>query len=259
MVSTKDIRAFLTEFLGSFFIVFVTCWSYTAKRDGKIDYLALGIANAFVISGCVWAGVTNSGAHFNPVITTVKLFIRSINVAKATFYILSQLIGSLLATLLVLLLVPVDINENLETSFDFPKKRKTTSEFQASIMEFVLSMLYVFVYFATIVDKRAPTNIFGFALGGVILMGTVSAGAYTGACANPLRIFGPYLLTAQLGESMFYWLATMAGGIFAGFYYDFFMLDTEDIDAEEESESLDSKGKSGNDKNSSKQVTSVNY
>ena len=234
MITTKDIRGFMAEFIGTFFIVFITCWSFTALRSEKIDYLGLGIANAFVVAGCVWAGVTYSGAHYNPAITIVKLFIRNMNLSKALFYIVSQLVASFLATLLVMLLISSDPKDKFDTNYSFPQKLKNVTDFQAFIMEFVLSMLYVFVYFATVIDKRAPSNIFGFALGAVFLLGIISAGPYTGACINPARVFGPYLLTGQIENSVVYWMANLTGGVFAGFYYDFFLLKNDDIENEDE-------------------------
>lgn len=234
MVSTKDIKAATTELLGTFFIVFVTCWSFTVLRDKETNYLALALANGLVVSACVWAGITASGSHFNPVITIVKLFIRNMSVGKATLYLISQLIGSFLATILVMLLSPDDAKLGADKAFRYPEKRNITNDFQTFIMEFTLSMLYVFVYFATIIDKRAPSNIFGFALGAVIIMGTLAAGPLTGGVVNPIRIFGPYLINGQLEDSVVYWLATLAGGIFAGFYYDFFLLKDDELEDEDE-------------------------
>ena len=236
MVSTKDIRALLTEFFGSFFIVFVTCWSFTAFRLGQIGYLALGLANGLVVAACVWAGVSTSGAQYNPIITIVKLAIRNMNFSKAALYILFQLLGSFLAALIVVLLVPYDFQQNIDTIIGYPKISILVSDFQAFLIEFILSMLYVFMYFATVVDKRAPSNIFGFALGAVITVGTVSVGSDTNACVNPARIFGPQLLTGLMETSWLYWSATIAGGLFAGFYYDFFLL--KDIEFEDEDDDL---------------------
>ena len=257
MISTKDIKAFITEFVGTFLIVFVTCWSFTGLRKGEIDHLSVGIANAFTLAGCVWAGVTYSGAHYNPVITAVKLLIRNMSMSKAIFYFIAQAAASFLAALLIILLIPYDSRDNLDKILGFPEKEENTSEFQAFIMEFVLSMLYVFVYFATVIDKRAPSNIFGFALGAVILLGTISAGPYTGGCVNPARVFGPYLLTGQIEESFVYWLASLSGGIFAGFYYDFFLLKND----EQEQDDEDDRGEKLNmmNKENIQEATSLKY
>lgn len=234
MVDSKNIKALLTEFIGSFLIVFVTCWSFTALQLDQIGYLALGIANALIVASCAWAGYTNSGAHFNPVITILRLSMGNMNPSKAVFYIIAQLLGSFFAALLVILLIPYDFQQDLETFIGFPKISIIVSDFQAFLMEFIFSMLYVFVYFATIVDKRAPTSVFGFALGAVILLGSISIGAYTNACINPIRIFGPHLLIGRVNNTVIYWLANLTGGIFAGFYYTFFFLRNKEFGNEEE-------------------------
>ena len=234
MVSKKNVRAYLTEFIGTFFVVFVTCWSFTSLELGQIGYLSLGIANAVIMAACVWVGVNNSGAHFNPVVSLVNWYIIGMDARKAFMYIFVQLLGSMLAALLVIMFIPSDLQQNLETFIGFPKFSVIISDFQAFVIEFILSMFYIFVYFATVVDKRAPKSVFGFALGAVILMGSISVGAYTNACINPARIFGPYLLIGRTANAMVYWTANISGGIFAGFYYNFFLLRNAEFDGFED-------------------------
>ena len=235
MVSIKDISVMVTEFLGSFFIVFTTCWSYTVLRTEKgPNYLAIAITNGLMTAAVVWAGVTFSGAHFNPVITLVKLFARTINLNRAALYLVSQLSASFLATLLILLMSPSFSKQDASQGFIFPEKNERNSYFQAFVMEGILSMLYVFVYFATIIDKRAPSNIFGFALGAVIMLGTLAAGPFSGGVVNPARIFGPYIVRSEVHDMINYWLAMVGGGVFAGFYYDFFLIKNEGMDDEDE-------------------------
>lgn len=234
MVNTQNIKAPVVEFLGTFFIVFVTCWSFTVAGGDNPNYLALALSNGLIVSACIWAAIGISGAHFNPVITIVKLVIQNMSLSKAALYLISQMAASFLAAILVILILPINMNASIDKVFHFPEKRNITTDFQAFIMEFTLSMLYVFIYFSTIVDKRAPSNIFGFALGSVIMIGTLTAGPLTGGVVNPARIFGPYLVSGKLEDALVYWLANLAGGLLAGFYYDFFLLKNGDYVESEE-------------------------
>ena len=87
MTNSKNISAFFTELLGTFFIVVVTSWSFMAKDLKVINYMGLGLANGLVLAACIWAGVSVSGAHFNPVVTIVKLGIRQFPFSKAIMYV----------------------------------------------------------------------------------------------------------------------------------------------------------------------------
>jgi len=52
----------------------------------------------------------------------------------------------------------------------------------------------MFTYFALILDKRNTKYIYGFALGGIIMVCTMGFGPLTGACITPIKIIGPMIL-----------------------------------------------------------------
>lgn len=240
MAKGPSVKEPIVEFTGTFIIVFVTCWSYTVLADKKPDYMALALANGLVLAACVWAAFNVSGAHFNPVITIVNLFIRNMPLGQAVLYLFSQLTASFLAAVLAILVLPKSALVDEDSSFGYPETKNIT-DFQAFIVEFVLSMFYVFAYSATVIDKRAPSNVFGFALGSVVMVGALTVGPYTGGVVNPIRIFGPYLVNGKFDNMVVYWLATFAGGLFAGFYYDYFLLKDDNYEEEENAKSGNAK------------------
>ena len=81
------------------------------------------------------------------------------------------------------------------------------TEFQAFIIEFVLAFFYSIVYFSTVFNKKVARTIFGISLGGVVFAGTLAFGALSGACVNPVRIFGPHLWTGNLCKSFGYYFS----------------------------------------------------
>ncbi len=52
----------------------------------------------------------------------------------------------------------------------------------------------MFLYYTTIVDKNAPSNVFGFAIGCVIIAGHICCNNLTGGAVNPIRIIGPCIV-----------------------------------------------------------------
>jgi hypothetical protein len=95
-------------------------------------------------------------------------------------------------------------------------------------MQFIGSAFYVWTYYALIVDSRAPSNIFGFAIGAVSSICDLAFGPMIGGCINPVKYIGPRLVTAELSDPWIYFTAPLLGGVFAGFYFDFFVLERKE-------------------------------
>jgi hypothetical protein len=95
-------------------------------------------------------------------------------------------------------------------------------------MQFIGSAFYVWTYYALIVDSRAPSNIFGFAIGAVSAICDLAFGPMVGGCINPVKYIGPRLVTAELNDPWIYFTAPLLGGVFAGFYFDFFVLERKE-------------------------------
>lgn len=60
------------------------------------------------------------------------------------------------------------------------------------------------MYFGLIFNKKAPSNVFGFGIGGVISIAHLTIGMISGGCVNPVRFFGPSLLTDKSKYMMIY-------------------------------------------------------
>jgi glycerol uptake facilitator-like aquaporin len=235
MASSKDVKALLTEFFGTFFIVFISCWTLASLDLKSINYLGVALANGFTLAACAWAGISSSGAHFNPVVTIVKLSVRHFSVSRTTAYIFTQLLASVVAAQFVKFITPSELDNN-STEFPYPTPNYFMQDFQIFILEFIGSALYVYAYFSFIIDKRAPTNVFGFGLAAVIMVCTLAFGALSGGWVNPIRIFGPQIVSGNFNRIWTYWLASIFGGVFAGFYYDFFILKNSEFDFNDEEE-----------------------
>lgn len=222
-ISTKSVQILLTEFIGSLLIVFITCWSYTVYKTKIIRLFDLGVINAFTIATFTWIALPYSGAHFNPVITVLKVCLQEMSGFNALMYIIVQLLGSFLGTLLAILIVPNTEKETNRFSIFYPTQNAEFTNFQSFLLEFIGAFLYILTYSATVLDRRAPSNVFGFATGSVFLLCVLCFGEITGACLNPIRVFGAHLINFDWSHSWLYWLAGSFGGLFAGFYYDFFL------------------------------------
>jgi len=235
MRSSKNVRAVVSEFFGTFFIVFVSCWTFNSLAYKQINWLGLALANGLTVAACSWIAITASGAHFNPVVTLIRLSSKGLSIPLALIYICVQLFASILASLFVILITPFEFQQDDISIIGYPRPNPLMSDFQIFVVEFLGSCIYVFAYYAFVMDRRAPKNVFGYALGAAIMVSTVAFGPFSGACINPVRIFGPHIVTGKYSHGLSYWMADIFGGLFAGFYYEcFFMKDNLTGESEEE-------------------------
>lgn len=195
-MNLRELRNYIIEFIGSFLIVLFTCLSMSELTSKKINLISTALINGFIVAVCTWSGIAISQSHFNPVITLTQLFNRKMNMNKALIYIVLQLLGSIFAALVVVLLSP-DTKKN-EILINFPYPNNNMTEYQIFVLEFIFSFFYVANYFSLIINEKAPSNVFGFGIGGVVAIAHLTVGPFSGACINPIRFIGPALLTEQI-------------------------------------------------------------
>ena len=72
----------------------------------------------------------------------------------------------------------------------------------------------------------------GFLVGGAVAVGILVGGILTGAAMNPVRAFGPALVSGQWSFQMVYWIGPMMGGALAGVICGHFLFAEEEEDEE---------------------------
>jgi glycerol uptake facilitator-like aquaporin len=81
------------------------------------------------------------------------------------------------------------------------------------LIEGVLTMFLVFVFFATTFGKPEPRPaLTGVATGLLITVAALFGGPFTGAAMNPARVFGPALVARRWTNHGVYWVGPLAGG-----------------------------------------------
>lgn len=225
------------EFVGTFLIVFVSCWSFGLYRRKSLGILDMALLQGMLVGSVTWAGVAFSGAHFNPVVSLAKACLQHISLTNALVYIVIQAVASFMGALLALLTSTIDVQNPKDVTIGYPEPEAGYTLFQCFFLEFFASFLLLLVYSGTVLERSAPSNVFGFAVGGVYALAFLMMGNSTGGCVNPVKVLGAHLVTQDFQHSWLYWLADAAGGLFAAFYYDFFLRDLSgDVEKFEELE-----------------------
>ena len=142
-----------------------------------------------------------------------------IGTVKALGYIISQLIGAVVAGLLLLIIFPSQAS-NLGT----PALASGISFWTGVLIEAILTFFLIFTIFGVAVDKRAPSNVYGLAIGLVLTFDILVGGVLTGASMNPARTFGPALVSGFWNNHLVYWIGPILGSVVAAMLYNSILL-----------------------------------
>ncbi|MEY4530778.1 MAG: hypothetical protein RLZZ156_1499 [Deinococcota bacterium] len=206
--------AFVAEFIGTFALTLIGAGAILNGSAGLVG-VALAHGLVIVVFGTALGAV--SGGHFNPAVSIAMLATGRIDPAKAGGYIISQVLGSILAALILTQVFPAETVS--AAKLGTPLLSATTSIGAGIILEFLTTFFLVTAIFGTAVDSRAP-KIGALFIGLTVTLGILCIGPLTGAALNPARSIGPALVGGYLENFWLYWIAPIAGAVAAAFLYD---------------------------------------
>ena len=164
---------YIIEFLGTFFLVIIIGLSQNP--------VAIGLGLAVL----VYMGAHISGAHYNPVVSLAMLINNQIELKEFSFYLASQLLGSVVATYFIMLL-----------GNDFNVVSNTNDIYSFYVAEILFTFLLVFVILNVALNKNLKGNQFyGLAIGLTVTAGAFAVGNISGGVFNPAVSFGPSLFS----------------------------------------------------------------
>ncbi len=218
---------FLTGFMG---IVALTTQGITA-----IQSVGIAAGFGFGLALMIFAFGHVSGGHFNPGVTLGMAAARKHPIGEILPYWAAQIVGGLLAALLVLVLYSQTIVGKTVTA-----PGNGVSDGKAFVLEAVFTMLFVLVIATVATDDRAPwKGVFApFAIGLFIFTAATVAGPITGGSFNPARSLAPAIVAGDFSSIWVYLLAPLLGGVIGGVIHLYFA-DAHSVAPSEEFEDLD--------------------
>jgi aquaporin TIP len=208
-------RRGLAELVGAFALTFVGAG---AIMNG-VDLVGVALAHGLVIAVMVSAVGHISGGHFNPAVTFGFLVARRIDARLAVVYWVSQMLGGVVAALLLWWIYPNAVAD--EASLGVPALGAEVSGGVGFAVEAILTFFLVWVVFATAADPRGSfKSIAGLAIGFTITLDILVGGPLTGAAMNPARAFGPQLVGNAWDAGWVWYLGPLLGGGVAALLYE---------------------------------------
>jgi len=216
-------KAMLAEAVGALALVFLGAGSIITDQftDGKVGLVGIALAHGLAIATMVAAAGHVSGGHFNPAVTLGFLVTGRMPASRGASYVIAQLAGATVGAWLLTLGFPAAAREAV--ALGTPALAPGISVTAGVIIEAVLTFFLVYVIFGTAVDARGQRATAALAIGFVIAMDILAAGALTGAAMNPARAFGPALIAGRWANHLVYWVGPAIGALAAGWIYQWLM------------------------------------
>jgi MIP family channel proteins len=213
-------RAFV-EALGVFIFVILGAGSVVAAQYaglGSTGLIVIALGNGIGLALAISFAMNISGGHINPAVSIAAWVKGLISGREAVVYIIAQVIGAILAGLVLVALYPA--SAGVPVHYGAPALGSGVTVVQGILFEALMTFFLVMMVMGTIVDRRAP-KMAGFGVGLVVMLDVFIGGSFTGAAMNPARAIGPAIAAGFLNNWYVYWIGPIVGGIVAALVYKY--------------------------------------
>jgi MIP family channel proteins len=191
-----------------------------------LDIAGLGLLHALVLGVLVYALAASSGAAFNPAVTLGLFAVRQIRARDAAAYIVFQLIGGVLAALLVKAMFhDAGASAHWGAATINSHVVQGGSPWFGLIAEAAGTFMLMWAVMAVAVNPAGEKHFAGLVIGGALGLAVMVVGPATGAGLNPARWLGPALASGTYSDFWIYIVGPVAGALLAAFGYRALVLD----------------------------------
>ena len=194
---------YITEFIGTFFLVLTVGCSVVIGGSGVIAPLAIGSALMIM----VYAGGHVSGGHYNPAVT-LGVWLRGRCPSKDVVpYWVAQILAAVVAAAVLNYL-----------KGESSAKPMVLRPGPALLAEFLYTFALVYVVLNSATAKaNAGNSFYGLAIGFTVMVGAFSVGSISSAAFNPAVAVGISIMGLSAWTNLWiYLVANLAGGLVAG-------------------------------------------
>ena len=211
----KNIRVYITELTGTFFLVFVGCSAIAVNQgNGLLGHLGIAIVFGVVVTINIYTFGHISGCHINPAVTIAFACVNLFPWKHVVPYIIFQILGAILGSLLSFYI----FGKNFFSSVTLPADY---SMMKIIIIEFILTSFLMITIISVATDQRSNNNFAGLIIGLVILIAALVGGPISGASLNPARSLGPALISGNLNYILIYIFSPIVGAITGSIFYEY--------------------------------------
>ena len=206
----------LAEFIGSMFLVMavvasIIMFTVVLESHPGVTIIGVTIAVTFVLAALLEMFRQVSGAHFNPVVTVVMMIHRSISAGKAAFYVIVQIAGGILGTVLSHLM----FYEEMGALFFISGEVRSGHIYYGEVIGSFILVLAILVLVKIKSDKISI--IIGLLVGGQLL--STSSTMFANPQVTIARIFTSSASGIRPFDAMIFIVMQFIGGLLAYLVY----------------------------------------
>jgi aquaporin Z len=202
-------RKLAAELFGTFALVFAGTGAIVVNdlHGEAVTHVGIALTFGLVVLAMIYAVGDVSGAHLNPAVTIGFTVSGRFAVRDAAPYIVSQVVGAFLASLLLRALFP----DHGTLGATLP----SGAAWQSFVFELVLTLILMVVILRVSIGAKEKGITAGIAVGAVIGLEAMFAGPVCGASMNPARSLAPAVVSGHV-EHLWVYLAAPVIGALAG-------------------------------------------
>lgn len=202
-------KKYIAEAIGTFALVFCGTGAIIINQEtnGTVSHAGIAITFGLIVMAMIYSLGDISGAHLNPAVSIAFTIAKRFQLKQLLPYILSQIAGALLASLVLKFLFPS--NELLGATMP------TGSDMQSFVLEFLLTFFLMLVIINVATGSKEQGMFAGLAIGSTVLLEAMFAGPICGASMNPARSLSPAIVSGHAEHLWIYLTATILGAITA--------------------------------------------
>lgn len=200
---------YLSEFLGTFFLVFAGTGAIVINEvtSGAISHPGIALTFGLVVLAMIYTFGEISGAHLNPAVTLGFFAAGRFPAREVAPYIGAQIAGALSASAVLRFLFRV----NPLLGATLPRD----SAAQSFMLELILTFFLMLVILQVSAGASEKGITAGIVVGSVVGLEAMFAGPICGASMNPARSLGPALVSGHTEHLWIYLVATSVGALVA--------------------------------------------
>jgi aquaporin Z len=238
-------RRAVAEFVGTFVLVFGGVGSAVIAGEA-VGVLGIAIAFGLTLLVMAYAIGPISGCHINPAVTLGLLMSGKIDRDDAVRYWIAQVLGGIVASLVLLIIVKsapgsYDLTENGFGANGFGDHSPGGYPLIAAIIiEVLLTALLVFVVLAS-TDRISNVAFAGLPIGLGLTLIHLASIPVDGTSVNPARSIGPAVFVGSwaLGQLIVFIVFPLIGGVLGSVLHRFLFSGSTPVPAEESAVAAD--------------------
>jgi aquaporin Z len=202
-----DVRKYLAEFAGTFLFMtigYLSVAAIGAATPATTGLLIVPFSFGFGLLAAIFAFGHISGGHYNPAVTVAMVLDRRTTPMDAVGYIVAQVVGAIVAAVLVMLLF-----DQATVAAGVTKPGANVTEIDALIIETVLTAGFLVVILAA---TRHAASLAALAIPLTLVAIHFASANLSGASVNPARSIGSALIGGDLTSIWVYLVGPIVGG-----------------------------------------------